>query len=492
MRTELRTLTALLATGLMVLATASFARAADTVYWGDYGSGHLGFANLAGGGGGFLDLTGASADKINGLAIDSVAGRIYWADSTPGSIQFANLGGGGGGVLNIAGATDEPSNNWFEGLAIDPAAGKIYWGNEGEDKISWANLNGSGGGDLDTGKAPLNNPFGIAIDPAAGRVYWTNRGATGGIAFANLSGGSGGEISTAGATMNEPAGLAIDKAGGRIYWGNYETDTISFANLNGTGGGDLNTAGATVDGPFGVAVDPVAGRVYWTNETDDSLASANLVGGGGAKLDTTGVTPDLPDFPVLLRTPSPAAPPAASGASKPGSTLTCTPGTWAPDLLESYLYRAPQSTGLQWLKNGQPIAGATAPTLKASKVGSYVCQSIGTNHAGATTQSAAGISVYKVGKTTLNKKKGTATVTLEVPGSGTATLSGKKVAKKKAKRSAASPGKIKLLVKAKGKANKTLAKKGKVKIKATVGFAPLAGSATSQTVKVTLKKKLSG
>ena len=181
-----------LAVGADVLATASFARAADTIYWGDYGSGHLGFANLAGGGGGFLDLTGASADEINGLAIDSAAGRIYWADSSPGSIQFANLSGGGGGVLNIAGATDEPLNNWFEGLAIDPAAGKIYWGNEREDKISWANLNGSGGGDLDTGKAPLNNPFGIAIDPAAGRVYWTNRGATAGIAFANLPGGSGG------------------------------------------------------------------------------------------------------------------------------------------------------------------------------------------------------------------------------------------------------------------------------------------------------------
>ena len=79
-----------------------------------------------------------------------------------------------------------------------------------------------------------------------------------------------------------------------------------------------------------------------------------------------------------------------------------------------------------------------------------------------------------------------------MPGAGTATLSGKKVAKKKAKRSAASPGKIKLSVKAKGKAKKTLTKKGKVKVKATVGFAPLAGSAASQTVKVTLKKKLSG
>ena len=177
---------------------------------------------------------------------------------------------------------------------------------------------------------------------------------------------------------------------------------------------------------------------------------------------------------------------------EPGSTLTGTPGTWAPDLLESYLYRAPQSTGLQWLKDGQPIAGATAPTLKASKVGSYVCQSIGTNHAGSTVQNAAGISVYKVGKATLNKKKGTATVTLEVPGAGDGDPFGQEGRQAEPEALAASAGKVKLLVKAKGKAKKTLGRKGKVKIKATVGFAPPGGSAASQTVKVTLKKKLSG
>ena len=181
-----------------------------------------------------------------------------------------------------------------------------------------------------------------------------------------------------------------------------------------------------------------------------------------------------------------------SGASKPGSTLTCTPGTWAPDLLESFLYRAPQSTGLQWLKNGQPVAGATAPTLKATKVGNYACQSIGTNHAGSTTQSAAAIRSTRSARPRSTRRREPPRSPLEVPGAGTATLSGKKVAKQKPKRSRPPPATVKLLVKAKGKAKKTLAKKGKVKIKATVGFAPLGGSAASQTVKVTLKKKLSG
>ena len=103
---------------------------------------------------------------------------------------------------------------------------------------------------------------------------------------------------------------------------------------------------------------PSQGGSTGTNETDDSLASANL--GRRRRCETRYHRGDTGSS----RLPSPfensqlpAAPPAVSGSSKPGSTLTCTPGTWAPDLLESYLYRAPQSTALQWLKDGQPVAG---------------------------------------------------------------------------------------------------------------------------------------
>jgi hypothetical protein len=69
----------LLAVGLISLATASFAGAADTIYWGDFGTGNLAFANLAGGGGGYFDVTGGSANEINGVAIDSAAGKIQGA-----------------------------------------------------------------------------------------------------------------------------------------------------------------------------------------------------------------------------------------------------------------------------------------------------------------------------------------------------------------------------------------------------------------------------
>jgi hypothetical protein len=186
------------------------------------------------------------------------------------------------------------------------------------------------------------------------------------------------------------------------------------------------------------------------------------------------------------------APPTSSGGVKPGSTLTCTPGTWAPDLIESFLYRGPQSTGTQWLKDGQPVAAATATMLKATTVGDYACQSTATNHAGSASQTSPVLGVFKLGKVKLNAKKGTAKLSVEVPGAGTVTLSGKKVAKQKGKRSATSPGTVKLAVKAKGKAKKTLNKKGKAKVKASVQFTPPGGSGGSQTKTLTLKKKLSG
>jgi hypothetical protein len=44
--------------------------------------------------------------------------------------------------------------------------------------------------------------------------------------------------------------------------------------------------------------------------------------------------------------------PAISGTKQVGQTLTCSTGTWS---------RSPSFT-YQWLRNGQPIAGATAST----------------------------------------------------------------------------------------------------------------------------------
>ena len=44
--------------------------------------------------------------------------------------------------------------------------------------------------------------------------------------------------------------------------------------------------------------------------------------------------------------------PAISGGAKTGKDLTCQNGTWAPDLLGAFLYRAPASFAYQWQMDG--------------------------------------------------------------------------------------------------------------------------------------------
>lgn len=120
----------------------------------------IAWANTNNTGGGDLDLTGAPPPAfISGLSVDPAANRIYWADETGEKIGFAGLGGGGGGEVNLTGASfNEPY-----GLAFDPSIGRLYWGNynEGTEEsvgaIGFANVGGGGGG-ISPATAPVDGP----------------------------------------------------------------------------------------------------------------------------------------------------------------------------------------------------------------------------------------------------------------------------------------------------------------------------------------------
>ena len=345
----------------------------------------ISFVNLDGSGGGDLATGGATVYGPDGLALDPAAGRIYWANVGAGAnkISFANLNGSGGGDLTITGATvSQPI-----GVAVDPEAGRIYWSSF-VDKISFANLDGSGGGDLTTTGAAVSDPQGVVLDPAARRIYWANA-ADDKISFANLDGSGGGDLTTPGATVHQPQGVALDLAAGRIYWANAAGGKLSFANLDGSGGGDLTITGATVSAPGGVALDLAAGRIYWTNRFPDKLSFANLDGSGGGDLTTLTATLDQPSFLALLERPSATGAPGVTGGSTTGSTLSCSQGSWAPDLVSALLYRSPQSFTFQWSLGGADIAGATQSSITASSPGDYSCQVTATNGAGSASQTSA-------------------------------------------------------------------------------------------------------
>lgn len=358
---------------------------ADRIYWTN--AAEISFSRLDGSGGADLATTGATVNGPYGVGLDPAAGRVYWVNASGNKVSFANIdGSGGGGDLNTTGAT---VNNPI-GVAVDHLGGRIYWANYDGQKISFANLDGSGGADINTGSATVNFPAGVAVDRSVGRIYWANSSGAK-ISFANLDGSGGGDINIVGATPPGNAhGVAVDLAAGRIYWantGDAVTSRISYARLDGTGGGDLATAGATLAGSQGVALDSAAGRIYWANALKISFAA--LDGSGGGDVNTTGATVSSAGLPALLERPAGAAPPAISGGVPAGSTLSCSNGSWAADLVHEHRYLAPRSFGFQWSRDGAEIAGATSSSIVAGSPGAYGCRVTATNEAGSSSQTSA-------------------------------------------------------------------------------------------------------
>jgi hypothetical protein len=99
---------------------------------------------------------------------------------------------------------------------------------------------------------------------------------------------------------------------------------------------------------------------------------------------------------------------------------------------------------------------------------------------------------FKLGAITRNKKKGTATLTVNVPNPGELTGSGMGVNAAGAAliSKTVSPGSAQLLIKATGKKKKKLNQRGKVKLTVGVTYTPTGGDPATQSVKVKLKKKL--
>jgi DNA-binding beta-propeller fold protein YncE len=488
MRSAIKIGAVTLAAAFFCLALTSAAGAADSVYWVNYAASKISHANVgeSGGGGDIPIAATGTLDGPWGLAIDAAAGKVYWANKNNDTIGYANLDGSGAGLLNTSGATvDEPS-----GLAIDPTAGRVYWANFGADKISYANLNGSGGGDLNAAGATVEGPTGVVAYPAAGRVYWTNYTASK-ISFANLNGSGGADLNAAGAPLGGPEGAAIDAAAGRIYWANIDAATIGYANLDGSGGGQLDI-GRLIEGePVGVAIDP-ASRIYWGNRSTNLVESSSLsFAGGGWNIQGAGATRDAVAFPVLLESPRVSQLPTVEGQHLPGTTLTCSQGKWRSDLIESFLYLAPQSFSYQWYRNGKAEAGATSPSFTANKVGAYSCVVTATNYAGSDSEvSPIDFSVNAtVGfkKVTYNRKKGTATLRVVLTGTGRLDLYGNGVANAQRKRA---KGTAKLIVRASGRARIKLAKSGRATVKARVSYTPEGGKAIKRFKTVVLKKNL--
>jgi hypothetical protein len=98
---------------------------------------------------------------------------------------------------------------------------------------------------------------------------------------------------------------------------------------------------------------------------------------------------------------------------------------------------------------------------------------------------------FTLGAIQRNKKKGTATLTVDVPNPGELTASGKgvKAAGAVISKTVTAAGAVKLLIRAKGQKRETLNETGKVKLKAKVTYIPTGGDPNTQSRKLKLKKR---
>lgn len=141
--------------------------------------------------------------------------------------------------------------------------------------------------------------------------------------------------------------------------------------------------------------------------------------------------------------------------------------------------------------------GGSAPGTSTSHAygapGTYHVTATATDEAGSSATAGADITVlassdFRLGKLKLNRRKGTATLLVEVPGPGGLLLFGKGV--KRISKQASAAGSVKLPVRAVGRAAKRLGKRGKAKLKLRVRFSPEDGPAAEQARKAVLKKLL--
>jgi len=98
---------------------------------------------------------------------------------------------------------------------------------------------------------------------------------------------------------------------------------------------------------------------------------------------------------------------------------------------------------------------------------------------------------FTLGQVNRNRKKGTATVTLDVPNAGEVTVAGKGVKGASAgarSAKAVAAGEVSLKIKAKGNQLRKLNSTGKVTVKPTITYTPTGGATSSQKLKLKLRK----
>jgi hypothetical protein len=325
-------------------------------------------------------------------------------------------------------------------------------------------------------------------------------------------------LSAPGADAGTPTVAAADAENVRVAWvrwdgSNYRVEAASGGGASFSPPQLLSAPGASAFEPALAAGPAGSAAVAWkrSNGPNEIVEAALAPAGGGfaapVQLSAAGQSATSPaaamDGPgdatvtwlrsdganqIVQAAGYDAAPPVFAGVSIPATGTVGVPVAFSASPFDVWPI---VSTSFGFGDGG--AAGGASVSHAYSAPGTYLVTVTASDAAGTAVAASGAIVIrpsnqFSIGKLALNKKKGTATLTLVVPGPGRLVLSGKGI--KRAVAQATQAGSVKMPVRAVGKTRKKLAKRGRVKVRLAIAYTPDGGEALVKGRTAKLIKKL--
>uniref|UniRef100_A0A8C2WTY4 LDL receptor related protein 1 n=1 Tax=Cyclopterus lumpus TaxID=8103 RepID=A0A8C2WTY4_CYCLU len=183
-----------------------------------------------------------------------------------------------------------------EGIAVDWIAGNIYWTDQGFDVIEVARLNGSFRYVVIS--QGLDKPRAITVHPAKGYLFWTEWGQYPRIERSRLDGTQ--RAILVNASISWPNGISIDYEESLLYWCDARTDKIERINLETGENREVVLANNNMD-MFSVSV--FESYIYWSDRThaNGSIKRGSKDNATDSVSLRTGIGVQLKDIKVFNR-----------------------------------------------------------------------------------------------------------------------------------------------------------------------------------------------
>ncbi|XP_067287513.1 low-density lipoprotein receptor-related protein 1 isoform X2 [Pseudorasbora parva] len=183
-----------------------------------------------------------------------------------------------------------------EGIAVDWIAGNIYWTDQGFDVIEVARLNGSFRYVVIS--QGLDKPRAITVHPAKGYLFWTEWGQYPRIERSRLDGSNRAVLVNV--SISWPNGISIDYQEDMLYWCDARTDKIERINLETGENREVVLSSNNMD-MFSVSV--FESYIYWSDRThaNGSIKRGSKDNATDSVSLRTGIGVQLKDIKVFNR-----------------------------------------------------------------------------------------------------------------------------------------------------------------------------------------------